>query len=113
MVEITSNENVTNISGVPTWMIVLIEKMIERNKVKNLLEVWPNLEVFFHGAVSFTPYEELFKSFTNIDYHYRNYLYPQHFCFWGWRLFFGKYSGNHCYLLHIFLWPHSGKFVLL
>ncbi|WP_420317412.1 GH3 auxin-responsive promoter family protein [Ekhidna sp.] len=61
MVEITSNENVTNISGVPTWMIILIEKILERNKVNNLLEVWPNLEVFFHGAVSFTPYEELFK----------------------------------------------------
>ncbi|MEO9740602.1 MAG: GH3 auxin-responsive promoter family protein [Ekhidna sp.] len=61
MVDITSNENVTNISGVPTWMIVLIEKMLERNNASNILEVWPNLEVFFHGAVSFTPYEELFK----------------------------------------------------
>ncbi|WP_425389473.1 GH3 auxin-responsive promoter family protein [Ekhidna sp.] len=61
MVDITSNENVTNISGVPTWMIVLIEKMLERNNAKNILEIWPNLEVFFHGAVSFTPYEELFK----------------------------------------------------
>lgn len=61
MVEITSNENVTNISGVPTWMIVLIEKMLERNNANNILEIWPNLEVFFHGAVSFTPYEDLFK----------------------------------------------------
>ena len=61
MVDITSNENVTNISGVPTWMIVLIEKMLERNNAQNILEIWPNLEVFFHGAVSFTPYEELFK----------------------------------------------------
>ncbi|MEP0270346.1 MAG: GH3 auxin-responsive promoter family protein [Balneola sp.] len=61
MVDITSSENVTNISGVPTWMIVLLEKMIERNKVNNILDIWPNLEVFFHGAVSFTPYEELFK----------------------------------------------------
>ena len=61
MVEITSTENVTNISGVPTWMIVLIEKMLERNNANNILEIWPNLEVFFHGAVSFTPYQELFK----------------------------------------------------
>ncbi|MEP1033929.1 GH3 auxin-responsive promoter family protein [Ekhidna sp.] len=61
MVEITSGENVTNISGVPTWMIILIEKMLERNNANNILEIWPNLEVFFHGAVSFTPYEELFK----------------------------------------------------
>jgi hypothetical protein len=61
MVEITSAENVTNISGVPTWMIVLLEKMLERNNAKDILEIWPNLEVFFHGAVSFTPYEELFQ----------------------------------------------------
>ena len=61
MVEITSSENVTNISGVPTWMIVLLEKMLERNNAKDILEIWPNLEVFFHGAVSFTPYRELFQ----------------------------------------------------
>lgn len=61
MVDITSSENVTNISGVPTWMIVLLEKMLERNNAKDILEIWPNLEVFFHGAVSFTPYEELFQ----------------------------------------------------
>ena len=61
MVEVTSEENVTNISGVPTWMIILLEKLLERKKADNLLEVWPNLEVFFHGAVSFTPYRELFK----------------------------------------------------
>ncbi|MEQ9402119.1 MAG: GH3 auxin-responsive promoter family protein [Cyclobacteriaceae bacterium] len=61
MVEITSEENVTNISGVPTWMIILLEKMLIRKKADNILDVWPNLEVFFHGAVSFTPYEELFK----------------------------------------------------
>lgn len=61
MVEITSEENVTNISGVPTWMIVLLEKMLVRRNAKDILEVWPNLEVFFHGAVSFTPYEALFK----------------------------------------------------
>lgn len=61
MVEITSDENVTNISGAPTWMIVLLEKILTRKSAKNILEVWPNLEVFFHGAVSFIPYRELFK----------------------------------------------------
>ena len=61
MVQITSNENVTNISGVPTWMIVLLEKMLEFKGVNDVLDIWPNLEVFFHGAVSFTPYRELFK----------------------------------------------------
>ncbi|MEP1096666.1 MAG: GH3 auxin-responsive promoter family protein [Cyclobacteriaceae bacterium] len=61
MVDITSEENVTNISGVPTWMIILLEKVLIKKNASNILEVWPNLEVFFHGAVSFTPYEELFK----------------------------------------------------
>lgn len=61
MVEVTSEENVTNISGVPTWMIVLLEKLLERKNASNILEIWPNLEVFFHGAVSFTPYRELFR----------------------------------------------------
>lgn len=67
MVEITSEENVTNISGVPTWMIILLEKMLHRKNASNILEVWPNLEVFFHGAVSFTPYEELFKKLIPSD----------------------------------------------
>lgn len=62
MIDVTSEENVTNISGVPTWMIVLLEKVVDRKKVNNILEIWPNLEVFFHGAVSFTPYRELFKN---------------------------------------------------
>ncbi|MEM6643362.1 MAG: GH3 auxin-responsive promoter family protein [Bacteroidota bacterium] len=60
MVQVTSEENVTNISGVPTWMIVLLEKILDHKKAENILEVWPNLEVFFHGAVSFTPYRDLF-----------------------------------------------------
>ncbi len=67
MIESTSNQNVTNLSGVPTWLVVLIEKILERKNVSNLLEVWPNLEVFFHGAVSFTPYRELFKKFIPSD----------------------------------------------
>lgn len=61
MVDITSEENVTNLSGVPTWMIVLLEKILDRKNAKHMLEVWPNLEVFFHGAVSFTPYQSLFE----------------------------------------------------
>ena len=60
MVDATIDENVTNISGVPTWMVVLLEKILERKNASNILEVWPNLEVFFHGAVSFQPYVDLF-----------------------------------------------------
>lgn len=57
----TSEENVTSISGVPTWTIVLLEKILEKRKVSDITKVWPNLEIFFHGAVSFTPYEKLFE----------------------------------------------------
>jgi hypothetical protein len=57
----TMNENVTSIAGVPTWTILLIQKILEIKKAKNILEVWPNLEVFFHGAVAFGPYRKLFS----------------------------------------------------
>jgi hypothetical protein len=55
------NENVTNISGVPSWYLVLIKQILAYTGKSNLLEVWPNLEVFFHGGISFTPYREQFK----------------------------------------------------
>lgn len=61
MAEATIKENVTSISGVPTWTIVLAKKVMEITATKNLLEVWPNLEAYFHGAVNFTPYREQFK----------------------------------------------------
>lgn len=63
----TMNENVTSIAGVPTWTIVLIQKILELKKAKNILEVWPNLEVFFHGAVAFGPYRKLFKELIPSD----------------------------------------------
>lgn len=62
MAEATIKENVTNISGVPTWTIVLAKKVLEMTGKNNLLEVWPNLELYFHGAVNFTPYREQFKA---------------------------------------------------
>lgn len=61
MVETTIDENVTSISGVPTWMLVLLNRILEKTGAPNISEVWPNLEVFLHGAVSFTPYRELFQ----------------------------------------------------
>ena len=62
MAMITSKQNVTSISGVPTWTIVLIKRILKLNKCENILELWPNLELFIHGAVSFKPYKELFDS---------------------------------------------------
>ncbi len=61
MVESTVRENVTSISGVPTWTVVLAKRILEVTGKSNLLEVWPNLELFIHGAVSFTPYREQFQ----------------------------------------------------
>ena len=58
----TAKEDVRHISGVPTWTVLLLQRIMELEKKNNILEVWPNLEVFFHGAVAFNPYRTLFKS---------------------------------------------------
>ncbi|SEW08479.1 GH3 auxin-responsive promoter family protein [Chitinophaga arvensicola] len=55
------HENVTSIAGVPTWTIVLIKRIFELTGTDNLADVWPNLELYMHGGVSFTPYREQFK----------------------------------------------------
>jgi GH3 auxin-responsive promoter len=62
MAAITSQENVTSILGVPTWSMVLIERVLEMTGGKNILDIWPHFEVFFHGAVAFQPYRDLFKN---------------------------------------------------
>jgi len=54
----TIHENVTSLAGVPTWTIVLIKRILEISGKKTLKEVWPNLELYVHGGVSFTPYRE-------------------------------------------------------
>ncbi|HEY9261352.1 GH3 auxin-responsive promoter family protein [Chitinophaga sp.] len=55
------HENVTSIAGVPTWTIVLIKRIFELTGTDNLADVWPNVELYMHGGVSFTPYREQFK----------------------------------------------------
>lgn len=57
----TKDENITSMAGVPTWTIFLLQRIMEIKGAKHMLEVWPNLELFIHGAVSFTPYRSLFK----------------------------------------------------
>ncbi|MEO5650810.1 MAG: GH3 auxin-responsive promoter family protein [Ginsengibacter sp.] len=54
----TIQENVTSLAGVPTWTIILIKRILEISGKKTLKEVWPNLELYIHGGVSFTPYRE-------------------------------------------------------
>jgi hypothetical protein len=61
------DENVVSLSGVPTWTILLIQKILEFKKADHILQVWPNLEVFFHGAVAFGPYRNLFKELIPSD----------------------------------------------
>ncbi|MEO6454255.1 MAG: GH3 auxin-responsive promoter family protein [Ginsengibacter sp.] len=58
LANITINENVTSLAGVPTWTIVLIKKILELSGKSTLKQVWPNLELYMHGGVSFTPYRE-------------------------------------------------------
>ena len=54
-------QNVTNLSGVPSWMLSVLTRVMELSGASHLEEVWPNLEVFFHGGVAFTPYREQYK----------------------------------------------------
>ncbi|QEK51952.1 GH3 auxin-responsive promoter family protein [Pedobacter aquae] len=61
MARATMDVNVTNIAGVPTWTIVLAKRVLELTGKNNLMEVWPNLELYVHGAVNFEPYQEQFK----------------------------------------------------
>lgn len=58
----TMHHNVTSISGVPSWTMVLIKKVLELTGAAHLSEVWPNLEVFFHGGVNFEPYREQYRN---------------------------------------------------
>lgn len=57
----TTQENVTSFAGVPSWMLVLLNKVLEETGKRNILEVWENAEVYFHGGVSFEPYREQYK----------------------------------------------------
>lgn len=67
IVDSTWNVDVNSLSGVPSWMLVLIKALLEKTGKTYLTEVWPNLEVFFHGGVSFEPYRELYKNVIPSD----------------------------------------------
>ena len=65
------NKNVTNISGVPSWMLSVLNCMMEMTGKEHLEEVWPNIEVFFHGGVAFTPYRKQYEQLiTSPNMHY-------------------------------------------
>ena len=68
----TLNKNVTNISGVPSWMLSVLLRVMELSGKSHLEEVWPNLEVFFHGGISFTPYRKQYEQLiTKSDMKYQ------------------------------------------
>ena len=67
----TINEDVTSLAGVPSWMLTLLNNVLYETKKTNISEVWPNLEVYFHGGVNFSPYRQEFKEIfsNNINYY--------------------------------------------
>lgn len=62
IVEQTCRADVNSLSGVPSWMLVLLKAILKKTGKQYLTDVWPNLEVFFHGGISFEPYREQYKS---------------------------------------------------
>jgi hypothetical protein len=63
----TLDQNVTAFAGVPSWYLVLFKRILEETGKSNLLEVWPNLEVFAHGGVNFEPYREQYRKIIPSD----------------------------------------------
>lgn len=67
----TKAENVTSFAGVPSWMLVLLNRILTETGKENLFELWPNLEVYFHGGVSFEPYRDQYtKILPNSNFKY-------------------------------------------
>ena len=70
LAENTIKENVTSISGVPTWTLVLFKRILEMTGKQTMAEVWPSLELYMHGGVSFTPYRDQFQQLIGKKIHY-------------------------------------------
>ncbi|MCM1029111.1 MAG: GH3 auxin-responsive promoter family protein [Pseudoflavonifractor sp.] len=67
LVEASLHENITGISGVPSWFMTVIRRVMERAGAETIHDVWPNLEVFFHGGIAFGPYRDQYKALTDPD----------------------------------------------
>lgn len=63
----TIGKNVTNLSGVPSWMLSVLRRVLELTGKDSLEQVWPNLEVFFHGGVAFAPYRDQYRQLIRSD----------------------------------------------
>ena len=67
IVESTWKTDVNSLSGVPSWMLVLIKAVLQKTGSEYLTDVWPNMEVFFHGGISFEPYRDQYKALIPSD----------------------------------------------
>ena len=67
---ITANENVTSLAGVPTWTLILLKRILEIKQAATIKEVWPNLELYINGGVSFVPYREQFEKIIGAPINY-------------------------------------------
>ncbi len=65
LVEASVKENVTSLSGVPSWFMTVCKEVMRRKDVEKISDVWPNLEVFFHGGISFAPYSGEYRKITD------------------------------------------------
>mgnify|MGYP006422852631 FL=1 len=63
----TLNENITSLAGVPSWMLILLNKILKDRNERTIKDIWKNLEVYFHGGVNFNPYINQFKSVLGED----------------------------------------------
>ncbi|MCX6294371.1 MAG: GH3 auxin-responsive promoter family protein [Sphingobacteriales bacterium] len=66
----TADENVTSLAGVPTWTLLLLKRILEIKGKNHIKEVWPNLELYIHGGVSFIPYREQFEKIMGAPINY-------------------------------------------
>lgn len=65
LVSAAADKNVTNLSGVPSWFLSVIKELMHQKNASSLHDVWPNLEVFFHGGISFEPYRSQYQAITD------------------------------------------------
>jgi len=70
IVDEVKKQDVGSLTGVPSWMMVLLQKLLKETKKENISEIWPNIEVFFHGGISFIPYREQYDNIINKKINY-------------------------------------------
>lgn len=67
LVEASMHQNITNLSGVPSWFLTMLKQVLERTGKSCIHEVWPNLEVFFHGGIAFAPYRQQYEAICDMS----------------------------------------------